>query len=94
MYRFQMTLWSFKGRPSPFGRRPSDAADPGTDSGFAESRFSDSTSSPHQSCLDLAAGSAVVQRTAVRSRMASAPVSRVGIAAPSRRPGVVKKLIR
>jgi hypothetical protein len=90
MYRFQMTLWSFKGRPSPFGRRPSDAADPGNESGFAESKFSDSTSSPHQSCLDLAADSAVVQRTALRSRMATAPVSRAGVVSLNRRSGSVK----
>jgi hypothetical protein len=87
MYRLQMSLWSFKGRPSPFGRRSSDAADSGVDSGFAESRFADSTASPHQSTLDLATDSAVAQRTALRSRMATAPVSRSGMVAMNRRPG-------
>lgn len=88
MYRFQMTLWSFKGHPSPFGRRSSQAGDAAADSGFAESKFADSTSSPHQSTLDLATDSAVAQRTALRSRMATAPVGR-GIPL-NRRPTTVK----
>jgi hypothetical protein len=77
MYRFQLTLWQFKGKPSPFRRSTLGEADTGPDSGYSESKFSDSLSSPHQVGLDL--GNGALQRPQPRSRMASAPASKAGV---------------